>query len=511
MRPQTPLERLLGGADHTTLGRAFVVAGLGWFAVAIVARLLVGVDMVADNGVLGGALGLVSNSARVVGPLGLVGALAGVMYLLVPLQLASPAISYPRAAALAFWTWLLGMFVFAVSVAFDGGIGGANTEAARLGNVSLGATLAALGLAAVCVATTVVTHRPAGMGLARVPFVSWAALLGSSLWILTLAAAFAHVVVGHVSRFRAPGLAENFLTGIVWLTRAPAVYVLAIPVLGIAVDVVSATTGTKVRFYGAAQGVIGAFAILSIGFWAQTDRSVNTVVWTLFALAIALPVLGLLGLLGDAARRGGLRATPALPLVLVSVLLLLGSAVAGLLWSLNLAGSGVLLGFDVRLLGAAQVTFVGATMVTGVLAAVFHWAPQFWGAPVRPGPAWAASLLTIAGGGLLSTLMLVQGLVQRNGERPANQLFGVIVVAAALCYLLGVLAALSAIRGAVDAAASAADDAATTDDATSVQGATLEWALPTPARGDRIPDDLPTIDSPYPLAAEGDQAEEVSR
>jgi|GEM_PF-4358628 len=503
-RSQTGLERILGGADHTTLGRAFVLTGLGWFTVAIIARGVVGADMVADNGVLGDWLAVVSNSARVIGPLGLAGALMGVLYVLVPLQLASPAISYPRGAALAFWAWSLAMFIFTVSVAFDGGVGGANTEAARLGNVSLGAILASLSLAAVCVATTVLTHRPPGMGLARVPFSSWAALLGSSLWIITMASAFAHVVVGHVSRANAEGLAQNFVGGILWMSRAPAVYVLAIPILGIALDVTSSVTGTRIRFYGLAQGLVGAFAVLSIGVWAQSDRSINTIVWTLFALGIALPVVGILGLIADSFRRGRFKLTPAVPLVVVSVMFLFGSATAGLLWALNLAGSGTLLGFDTTLLGAAQVTFVGASLVTGVIGAVFHWAPQFWGAEVRSAPALAAAGLTILGGSLLTTVVLVQGLIQRNGERPANQLFGVLVVVAAVTYLLGVLGAFSAIRGTVRAGSDGPPDP-------EVTGETLEWALPTPARGARIPEDLPEVSSPYPLAPAEESAGEVSR
>ena len=480
----------------------FVVTGLALFGVAIVARLLVGVDAVSDNAFLGDALSMVSSSARVLGPLSLVGAMTGVLVLLVPLQLASPAISYPRAAALAYWTWLLSSIVFIVSVGFDGGVGGADTSAARLGNVSMGAMMASLALASVCVATTVLTHRPAGMGLARVPFLSWAALLGSSLWIITVGSAFAHVVLGQVSRAEAPGLAENFVNGVLWMTRAPAVYVMAIPVLGVALDVVSTATGSRVRLYGVAQGLIGAFALLSIGVWAQGDEAVNTAMWTLYALAIGLPVVGILGLVGDLARRGRVRYSPALLLSLVSVLFIAGAFVSGLVWSVSLAGSGNLLGFDVRLLGAAQVTFIGASVLCGTLAAVFHWSPQFWGGRVAAAPANAGALLVIAGGGLLSTVVLVQGLVQQDGEATANQFFGGVVVLAAALYLLGVLVAGSAMRSASAATADGVDDG-------EQAGGTLEWAASSPAHGDEVPDDLPAVTSPYPLADARD--EEVAR
>ena len=103
---------------------------------------------------------------------------------------------------------------------------------------------------------------------------------------------------------------------------------------------------------------------------------------------------------------------------------------------------------------------------------------------------------------VLATVVLVQGIVQRDGVRTANEVFGVVVILASLAYLLGVLSALSAVRGA------AADPSG--EDGEIVRGETLEWALPTPAHGDRIPDDLPAVESPYPLAAD-DTTTEVAR
>jgi hypothetical protein len=108
----------------------------------------------------------------------------------------------------------------------------------------------------------------------------------------------------------------------------------------------------------------------------------------------------------------------------------------------------------------------------------------------------------IAGGGLLSTVVLVQGLVQQDGEATANQFFGGVVVLAAALYLLGVLVAGSAMRSASAATADGVDDG-------EQAGGTLEWAASSPAHGDEVPDDLPAVTSPYPLADARD--EEVAR
>jgi cytochrome c oxidase subunit I+III len=366
----------------------------------------------------------------------------------------------------------------------------------------MGAMMVALGLGAVCVATTVMAHRPPGMRLALVPMFAWSMLVASSLWIVTLASAFAHVILGQVAHSDAGGLAENFLNGIGWLLRGPSVYVFAIPVLGIAVDALTVAAGRRVAQYGIVQGLIGAYAVLSFGAWAQLPRSVNTVVWTLFALAIALPVLGVLGSLGDLARQGKVAISPAVLLSGLSVVLLLGAVVAGLLQALDLAGKGTLWGFNATALGAAQTYFVVAASIGGGLAGIFHWSPLLWGARVPKAPGTLTVVTVFLGGGLLAITPLVQGIVQLDGKTTASQLWGALVAVGAVIFALGVLngflASLSALRSAADGDADDGPD-----------GLTLEWSFPTPAVGGVVLDDLARVTSAYPLldAREGSDQE----
>lgn len=497
------LERLIGSGDHTSIGRLYIGFALILGTLTLLTIAVVGTDNATDNGFLGERTAMLGSSSWVA--LVFVAAvplLLGLAITVIPSQLGSPAIAFPRGAALSFWAWLVSALIFITSVAINGGIGGTDTDAARLGNLSLGAMMVALGLGAVCVATTVMSHRPPGMRLAFTPMFAWSMLVACSLWIVTLASAFAHVIVGQIVHSDAAGLADNFAKGIGWLLRGPSVYMFAIPVLGIALDALAVAAGRRVVQYGVVQGIVGAYAVLSFGAWAQLPRSINTVIWTLFALAIAIPVLGILGALADLLRRGNARFTPASVLSLLSVVLLLGSVTAGLLQALDLAGKGTLWGFNAGALGAAQTYFVVAAVLGGGLAGAFHWAPQLWGGPVPRSGGMASTALVFLGGGLLASASLVQGVVQLGGRTTASQLWGALIALGALLLGLGVLngylVAVRATRDAGEGSESVPDD-----------GLTLEWASPTPVIGGVELQDLARVTSPYPLldAREGSEEE----
>lgn len=495
------LEQLLATGDHTTIGRQFIGFSLVLTIVALAGWAVAGVDALTDNGFLGDQAAMLTPSSVVAFALiGVVPLLLGLGLVIVPLQVGSPSIAFPRAAALSLWTWLISAIIYVTSVVIDGGVGGADTDAAKLGNLSIGAMLAAISLGSVCLATTAMSHRPEGMGLARVPFLTWSFLVGSVLWIATLASVFAHVIVGQVSRADAAGLAENFGAGMAWLLRAPAVYVVAIPVLGVLADVVATRAGRPIARYGAVQGLIGAFALLSFGAWAQLPASVRTPLWTLFALAIAVPVLGLLGLIADTLRRGKVKADPALVLAVLSLLLLLGSVAVGLLWALDNAGVGTLFGFNTAALGLSQAAFVLTAALVGGVAGLYHWSPQLWGGLPTRGASGGAGILVLLGGALLATGLLVQGVVQLDGEDTGSQAFGAVVALGAILALLGVVGVFVATLGAARRASEGEPDEET------VEGLTLEWAAGTPAVGGDESEESVVVGSPYPLldAREGD-------
>lgn len=482
------VERLLGSGDHVAIGRLYIGFALALGTLSLTLWAVTGIDTLTDNGFLGSrTLQLAASAQTALLFLGVVPLLLGIAIAVVPLQLGSAAIAFPRAAALSFWTWLVAAGIFVTSVAIDGGVLGADTTAAKLGNVSLGAVLVALGLGSVCVATTVMAHRPLGMRLAWVPGLSWASLVGASLWLATLGAAAAHVLLGQIGRMGAGALATNFADGLTWIFRGPAVFAFAIPVLGIAVDVVATATGRRFANTDVLQLIIGIYAVLAFGAWAQLPSALNTAMWTVFALAITVPVLAMLGALADSLRRGAVTVSPALVLSVFAVLFLLGAVVAGWVQALSLAGEGTLFGASPNTLAGAQTAFVGAAALAGGIAGSLHWSPLLWGGPGTSTEARMTVPLVVLGGGLMGTALLVQALVQLDGEDTAHQLFGLLVAGGAALLALGALSALiAAVRS-------------TDDDAATPEGATLEWSFTSPATGGVGLPELARVASPYPL------------
>ena len=131
--------RSLGSSDHKTIGRLFIGFSLVFGVAAWVLVALSSLQDINDVDVLPkdsifqvftlGRLALVFLFAL---PLFL-----GLAIYLTPLQVGASTIAFPRAAALAFWTWLLGAIVFVVAYASNGGPGGGRANAVDLAYVAL--------------------------------------------------------------------------------------------------------------------------------------------------------------------------------------------------------------------------------------------------------------------------------------------------------------------------------------------------------------------------------------
>ncbi len=507
--PQQPapsaVERLIGSGDHLSIGRTFIIVALVLGLVSLVGLVLSGVDVVADNDLLGSAAPLVwASSSLALVLAGVMPLLLGLAICIVPLQVGSPSISFPRAAALALWGWVVGAIVFAVSVALEGGIGGTDMDAARLGNLAAGLMMVSLGLAAVTVATTVATHRPLGMGLAKVPFFSWSMLVAAPIWIVTLGAAFGGVVLGQVGQLNAAGLALNYTNEVAWAWRAPSVYLLAIPVLGIAADVAAKAAGRRIGPYGMVQGFIAAYGVLSFGAWAQTPRSMNNIIWIGWVVVAALPVLGLLGALADTLRRGKPAFSAAALSVPLSLVLVLGGVLAAALEALDTAGTESLFGFNSVWLESAQLFFLASAALVGAVGGLAYWSDKLWG-ETKDASSKAAVTALLLGGGLLGLVVGLQGVLLASSDGLADELFGIGIAAGAALLALGVLSALG---GALGAARSGADGPTQVDET----GLTLEWATASPPAPGNFTEPLPPVRSPYPLLdlRAGDADEETN-
>jgi hypothetical protein len=483
----TQIERLIGSGDHLSNGRLFVGFSLLLLLVSALGLALAALDRVTEDGLLGGISDTLWPSSLIgLVLMGVLPLLVGLGICIVPLQVGSVSVSFPRAAALSLWAWLIGALLFVTSVVLDGGVGGVHAEFTRMGNLSLGLMMAAIALGAACVATTVFSHRPVGMRLARVPFFSWSMLVAAPVWILSLGSAAAHVFLGHIASSDATGIAAAYDSGIAWLLHAPAVYMLAIPVLGITGDAVAHLTGRRLAPYGAFQGAIAAFGVLSFGAWAQTPRAVQTVIWAGVVVLAALPVLAMAGGVADAARRGKPKLAASLGALVLAHLLVLGGVLAAALEAVDTIGSGQLWNLDTGSLRSAQALFLIAAATLGALGGTFHWSERLFGSPAGEGPARGGSLAVLLGGGLAATVLVVQAIAAADGRDglPDGLLYALVAAGAALL-ALGVLGGLASGLG---AARQGHEGGPSGDGAT--EGLTLEWST----AGDPV-----AVRSPYPL------------
>ncbi|MCB0996473.1 MAG: cbb3-type cytochrome c oxidase subunit I [Acidimicrobiales bacterium] len=405
----------LSTGDHKTVGRLFVVLGLlgGIFSLVVGALVgferadVTGIDLLPDLETLHQQAAMYRVGLVFLFALPLIVGLA--MYV-VPLQVGSPSIAFPRLALASFWTWLVGGGIFIASVFADGGLGrpasgatmgGSEQEAVELTLLALGLVVIAALAATLCIVTTIVALRPSGMGLTRVPLFSWSMLVSGGMWLLTLPVLVANIAIIWVDLRGVTALAygqpANIYAQLSWVFDQPQIFAFALPVLGIVGDIIPVAFGQRQRLYGVLQFAIGALGFLSFGAFANRYFNPNVtdeVLFVVMGLLLLVPTLVFLGGMADTARRGGRPAfSSQLVLGAMALLLFIGGVVVAVLRVLGPAVGVVreadkdwLSGFIDPLedlqgtsIISGHLHLVLLTAALGAIAGLYHWGPKVWG------------------------------------------------------------------------------------------------------------------------------------
>jgi heme/copper-type cytochrome/quinol oxidase subunit 1 len=189
-----------------------------------------------------------------------------------------------------------------------------------------------------------------------------------------------------------------------WLFAQPQIYALAIPVLGVLAEIVPVGTGTVQRVRGAVWFGIAGYGALAFGAWAQTAFRPELVEEALYigvAFAILIPVLIVVGGMGDCAQRGSLTVRPPLVIAGLSTLVLLLAITAG---AIGVIGSLEVLGTTWEV---GHMNLVFTASLVGIAAALCWWSPRIWGGHL-PRLAGVGAALVIAVGGV--TLAVAEGI-----------------------------------------------------------------------------------------------------
>ena len=454
----------------------------------------------------------------------------GVATAIVPLQVGSPSIAFPRLAAASFWAWLVGAIVHIISVfGADGGLGPANatrTEGTLMTLTSLGFIIIALLAASMCIATTIIALRPAGMNLQRIPVFSWSMLVATSVWMLSLPILIANLIFAYTDlQGREPiafGNRDVLWTNLEWAWAQPQIYAYAIPVLGVVAEVIPTLAKQRQVGRDAVLTLIGLFGLLSFGAWAQSALSVGAdpvfqnpdlpesaqgrfiyeeALFVLFALAIAIPLLAILGGMADMLRRGKFpKPSAAMGGAMMGATILLLAVIAGevrafpFFWE-ALHDDHVLLSS-----ATAQVTLVFGAVVASGIGALGYWSPKIFGGFTADSIGILGATALFAGAGLAGLADMVSAFAGQpdisleavnNGTIETMNvlaLVGVAIMAA------GAVATIGLILPAIGSSELLPDDP--------WDGQTLEWATPSPPPVGNFIEPIPKIRSAEPLLDE---------
>ena len=542
------LYRLVASNDHKMVGRLWIGASLLMLVGLAVLGVVLGLERVSldDTGIFGSVTkyfqGWVLFRTGIIF-MAVLPLFIGIATLIVPLQVGSASIAFPRLAAASFWAWLFASIVHIVSFLTDGGLGpavGTSTEGTLLTIVSLGFMIIALLGASLCLATTVIALRPTGMTLMRVPAFSWSMLVAASVWLFSLPVLIANLLYSYVDlQGRDPilfGNPDELWARVEWAWSAPQVFAYAIPVLGILADIVPMAAKTRQANRPVILSLIGVAGLLSFGAWAQSflsrgahpafqldeiaDKGVylyDELLYILFALAIFIPVAGVVGGAMDNIRRGtAAKPTAALLGAVSGALLFLTATIVGeirviprllqlmeltddLAWT-ALHENNVFLSSQ-----TAQLGLIVAASLAAAVGALAHWSPKIFGGYAVE-PAGMLAVMAILGGGLLigmgDTISAFAGqpdISVAGGLDDIVNTMNVMAMIGAALLAVGALLMLAALIPA------ATNDETIPDDPW--DGHTLEWATPSPPPVGNFVEPLETITSAEPLL---DEFEEVS-
>lgn len=494
-------------ADHKRIGRMYIVAALVFLVV---------------GGVVGGVLNAQSSAtsaahfrlsdlhSTVTAVLALAPLWVGIATYVVPLQIGAARLAFPRLQLFAFWAYVLGGILHLASYLGDGprvvglSVSHLMVVTGAKGNTDLWITslivVAIAGvLAAVNLVATVLLLRTDGLTLGRTPFFSWATLVSGTgtlvatpVFIAGLLLLFLDQHFGGAPFFGAGTVGTQVIwQHTLWLSGRPDLYLLLVPGLGAASDMIVSAAGRPLPDDNAARGLIAAVAVLSFGAWGAGTKVASALVLPTYSIAtaaVAIPVGALVLLWLDTLRRAGRpRAGVELAFVGGAVVSLAGAGLAAVVAGIkNVDGSAWSTG-QLHL-----VAFVPPLLLA--VGALHYWSPKLFGRALGAAAGGGQALLILGGSAIFALGEYIAGYKHADRFQTMNgwtslaiaEVGGVIVG-------LGVLAVLASVaaRSRVSAPAPASDDDG--------RGMTLEWAAPSPPPAYNF-DTIPEVRSSTPLA-----------
>jgi cytochrome c oxidase subunit 1 len=339
---------------------------------------------------------------------------AGLAAFVVPLQIGSNRVAFPRLLALSFWLEAAGALLLFSTYAMRGlGLPGItvaqpalaaspSTTAADLWIGAMALVAASTLLVALNLVVTIARLRAPGMTFANLPMFTWSVFAAASISILATPVFGAGLLLLYIDQhfggtlFAAPGAAAMW-QHTVWLFGRPEAYLLVLPGLGAACEIVAIHARRPLLSVMAARSALAAVAVLSLGAWAAGTTVARAIVVPTYSALTALTALplGILALVWLGTLFRGRPRLHVSAVLVAAALLLFGFAAlnAGIAAMVSVTGSAWTTGY-------LHSALFGPAVLLGA-AALYHWAPKMFGRNLPVGPGLTVALL-LTGGSLLN-------------------------------------------------------------------------------------------------------------
>ena len=236
----------------------------------------------------------------------------GFANVILPLQIGSPDVAFPRLNMLGFWLFFFGGLVASSSLLMPDGaasfgwfaytpLSGSTYSPSAGGDLWLmGLALGGLGtiLGSVNFITTIVCMRAPGMTMFRMSLFSWNVLLTSILVIMVFPVLAAALIVLEVDRkfgslvFAPENGGAILWQHLFWFFGHPEVYILALPFFGIVSEIIPVFSRKPIFGYKGLVFATISIAVLSMSVWAHhmyVTGAVNLPFFSLMTMLIGVP------------------------------------------------------------------------------------------------------------------------------------------------------------------------------------------------------------------------------
>ena len=307
--------KYLSSTDHKVIGNLYIITSFAFFVIAGAMALVMRAELARPG------LQFVSNEQynqlfTMHGTLMLflfaTALFAGFANAIMPLQIGSPDVSFPRLNMISYWLYLFGGLTVMLGFLTPGGAAGFGWFAyAPLSNVinspNVGSDLWIMGLAmsglasilgAVNFITTILTMRAPGMTMFRMPVFTWNILLTSVLVLMAFPVLAAALLMLESDRkfgtqvFDASNGGAILWQHLFWFFGHPEVYILALPFFGIATEILPVFSRKPIFGYKGLVFATISIAGLSVAVWAHhmyVTGAVNLPFFSAVTMLIAVP------------------------------------------------------------------------------------------------------------------------------------------------------------------------------------------------------------------------------